>query len=76
MPVVSQSIMKPMVPVGASTEACALRQPCAAPIWMPSCQTCEASFRMLESSDECVRWASVAAACLRMTRVCASLFRA
>ena len=25
MPVVSQSIMKPMVPVGASTEACALR---------------------------------------------------
>ena len=27
MPVVSQSIMKPMVPVGASTEACALRKP-------------------------------------------------
>ncbi len=25
MPVVSQSIMKPMVPVGASSEACALR---------------------------------------------------
>ena len=25
MPVVSQSIMKPMVPVGASTDACALR---------------------------------------------------
>ena len=25
MPVVSQSIMKPMVPVGASTLACALR---------------------------------------------------
>ncbi|OPZ54926.1 MAG: hypothetical protein BWY91_01374 [bacterium ADurb.BinA028] len=31
MPVVSQSIMKPMVPVGASTEACALRKPLRSP---------------------------------------------
>ena len=30
-PVVSQSIMKPMVPVGASTVAWALRNPCSAP---------------------------------------------
>ncbi len=27
MPVVSQSIIRPMVPVGASTEACELRTP-------------------------------------------------
>ncbi len=31
IPVVSQSIMKPMVPVGASTEAWALRKPFSAP---------------------------------------------
>ena len=45
MPVVSQSIMKPMVPVGASTEACALRKPFFSPSldrprptpWWPAC---------------------------------------
>ena len=31
MPVVSQSIMKPMVPVGASTVAWPLRKPCSLP---------------------------------------------
>jgi len=31
MPVVSQSIIKPMVPVGASTDACALRTPYSSP---------------------------------------------
>ena len=31
MPVVSQSIMKLMVPVGAKTEACELRTPCSSP---------------------------------------------
>ena len=30
MPVVSQSIIRPMVPVGASTEACELRTPTSA----------------------------------------------
>ncbi len=30
-PVVSQSIMKLIVPVGASTVACALRKPCTSP---------------------------------------------
>ena len=38
MPVVSQSIMKPMVPVGASTEACALRKPLASPSSITSAQ--------------------------------------
>ena len=32
MPVVSQSIIRPMVPVGASTEACELRTPYCSPI--------------------------------------------
>ncbi len=32
MPVVSQSIMKPMVPVGAITVTCALRKPA----WRPN----------------------------------------
>ena len=31
MPVVSQSIIRPIVPVGASTEACELRTPCSSP---------------------------------------------
>ncbi len=32
MPVVSQSIIRPIVPVGASTDACELRTPCAAAV--------------------------------------------
>src|ERR1700738_2602938 len=31
MPVVSQSMTRPIVPVGASTVACALRKPCCSP---------------------------------------------
>ena len=38
MPVVSQSIMKAMVPVGAMTVAWALRMPCLAPISYASSQ--------------------------------------
>ena len=38
MPVVSQSIMKPMVPVGASTVAWPLRKPCSVPTAMASSQ--------------------------------------
>ena len=72
MPVVSQSIIRPMVPVGASTEACALRQPFFSPILLP--------VRPLlggRGEDRAVdrraagATASLAAACLRMTRVCA-----
>ena len=43
MPVVSQSIIRPMVPVGASTEACALRQPFFSPILLPFCHCLVAS---------------------------------
>ena len=40
MPVVSQSIMKLIVPVGASTVACALRKPWTRPAASTSSQTC------------------------------------
>ena len=76
MPVVSQSIMKPMVPVGASTEACALRQPLSAPISRHSCHWAVAALSTSASSAPTGRIASLAAACLRMTRACASALRA
>ena len=76
MPVVSQSIMKPMVPVGASTEAWALRKP----LVLPSSTTCAhslvASLWTWSSSMARVRTVSLAAWCLRMTRWCASALRA
>ena len=78
MPVVSQSIMKPMVPVGASTLAWALRQPffCTdleALVCHTSAATCKhvAIQRRAPNAPQ-----SVAAACLRMTRACAAALRA
>ena len=50
MPVVSQSIMKPMVPVGASTEACALRKPLASPRFWTSAHAAVASLCTCESA--------------------------
>ena len=76
MPVVSQSIMKPIVPVGANTDACALRQPFAAPTFRQSCQAWVASLCTSVSNVCTDRTASFAAACLRITRRCASLLRA
>jgi hypothetical protein len=67
MPVVSQSIIRPMVPVGASTEACALRQPLRAPIARHSCQAAVARSWMALLAGN-VRTSSLAAACLRITR--------
>src|SRR4029078_9099413 len=43
MPVVSQSIIRPMVPVGASTVACELRTPYCSPSSTASCQLCWAA---------------------------------
>ena len=43
MPVVSQSIIKPIVPVGASTDACAFRNPCRSPSETASSQACFAA---------------------------------
>ena len=76
MPVVSQSIMKPMVPVGASTEACALRKPFFSPIFSTSSHALVASLCTSGRSSWMVRTASLAAWCLRITRLCASALRA
>ena len=76
MPVVSQSIMKPIVPVGASTEACAFRQPCLAPIARPSAHIVVATLCTSRSIWCSVRTESLAAWCLRITRVCGSALRA
>ncbi len=74
MPVVSQSIMKPMVPVGARTEAWLLRHPFFWPISRLSFH-CLAASRCTAMSIECsVRISSLAAWCLRMTRSCAEAF--
>ena len=76
MPVVSQSIMKPMVPVGASTEACALRKPLASPSFWTSAHAAVASLWTWASAMPSVRTASLAAWCLRITRLWASALRA
>ena len=76
MPVVSQSIMKPMVPVGASTEAWALRKPLTLPRSTTFCHSAVASLWTVESEIEMGRTVSLAAWCLRITRWCASALRA
>ena len=76
MPVVSQSIMKPMVPVGASTEACALRKPLVSPSFCTSAHAAVASLCTCESAMCRVRTVSLAAWCLRITRLWASALRA
>ncbi len=75
MPVVSQSIIRPIVPVGASTEACALRQPFASPISWHCFQVSVASF-WIELLAANVRILSFSDACLRITRWWASALRA
>jgi hypothetical protein len=67
-PVVSQSIMKPMVPVGASTLACALRQPCSSPTARHRAHSSVASRRTAALIVSALRTVSFAAACLRITR--------
>ncbi len=76
MPVVSQSIMKPMVPVGASTEAWALRKPLVLPSSTTFAHSWVASLCTSSSSIAMVRTVSLAAWCLRITRWCASALRA
>ncbi len=76
MPVVSQSIMKPIVPVGASTEACALRKPFFSPVLTTASHAFAASLCTSRSTGLTVRTASLAAWCLRITRLWASALRA
>ncbi len=62
-------------PVGASTEAWALRQPLTAPTASASRQATVAS-RWISALAGNVRTSSFAAACLRITRWCGSALRA
>jgi hypothetical protein len=75
-PVVSQSIMKPMVPVGASTLAWALRQPLTAPISRQPAHSAFAASRIAVSNASIARTRPAASACLRITRVCGSALTA
>ena len=63
-------------PVGASTLACALRYPFRSPAPMASAHALVASLSMAASSVPIARTESLAAACLRITRLCASALRA
>jgi len=73
MPVVSQSIIRPMVPVGASTEAWLLRTPNSSPPATASSQAWRAassSAAGTSSSSMC----EAASRCIRRTRsMCSSL---
>jgi hypothetical protein len=73
MPVVSQSIISPIVPVGASTEACALRYPWISPRPIASSQDCLAA-ESIASGTSSGSMSSAAARCLRITRSIASAF--
>ena len=75
MPVVSQSIIRPIVPVGASTDAWALRQPCRSPSWLPSRHWFAASASNALALAPWALTTSLAAACLRMTRWWAAALR-
>ena len=76
MPVVSQSSMKEMVPVGASRLAWALRHPWRSPSSRHSFHARVAASWIGFSNCPTGRSASLAAACLRMTRLWASAFLA
>jgi hypothetical protein len=75
MPVVSQSIISPMVPVGASTDAWAFRYPCSSPRATASSHDCFAAVSR-PSGTSSASMSSAAARCLRMTRSMASRFGA
>ena len=70
MPVVSQSIRKLIVPVGASTVAWALRWPCSSPSVTASSQLRRAAAS--RSSSVVSSSACAASRCLRITRKCGS----
>ena len=75
MPVVSQSIIRPMVPVGASTVACELRTPNVSPSSTASSHACWAA----PSSSGGTSSSSILAAsarCMRSTLSMCSAFSA
>ena len=65
-----------MVPVGASTDACALRQPFFAPISRHLVHSALATDQTSESSVVTERADAEAFVCFCMTRVCAAALRA
>ena len=73
IPVVSQSIIRPIVPVGARTDACALRYPNCSPSETASSHDCFAA-DSIPSGTNSASISSAAARCLRMTRSIASRF--
>ena len=73
-PVVSQSIMKLIVPVGASTVACALRKPLTSPRSSASSQACRAAdSRSSGTESECWMFPT-AARCFAITPIIAAAF--
>ena len=67
MPVVSQSIIRPMVPVGASTDACELRTPEVAASSLASSQHSWAALSRCDGTSSSSIWAA-ASWCWRRTR--------
>ena len=73
-PVVSQSIMKLIVPVGASTVACALRKPATSPRLSASSQDWRAALRRSFGTESAFSMFPTAARCLAMTPSIAPAF--
>ncbi len=73
-PVVSQSIMKLIVPVGASTVACALRYPFTSPRSSASSQACRAAPSRSAGTVSGFAMLPTAARCLEMTLIIAPAF--
>ena len=73
MPVVSQSIIRPMVPVGASTVACELRTPYCSPSSTASSHDCCCGGEQLRR-DEFLVDLRGSARCMRNTLSIASSF--
>ena len=69
MPVVEQSIMNPIVPVGARTVSCAFRKPFTGPDCRASCHRHFATAASERDSSVVAPWtsASLAARCLETT---------
>ena len=76
MPVVSQSIIRPIVPVGASTEACELRTPKSAAISHASSHDCCAALEQLGGHAAPRRCAAPPRGACRAPRSMCSLFSA
>ena len=74
IPVVSQSIIKPIVPVGARTEICALRHPFLSPVARHASHALFASVHTSRSRVVSDFADDDAAACLRITRACGLAF--